>query len=70
MIAGSTTVEPHCFIGVSATLGHEITVGRESFIGAGSLITKDVPPKSVYVARDTPRYRLDSASFLQVTKMR
>ena len=70
MIAGGTTVEPHCFIGVNAALGHEITIGRETFIGAGTLITKDVEPKSVYVAEDTARYRLDSSSFLRLTKMR
>ena len=70
VISGSTKVEPYCFIGVSATLGHEITVGRESFIGAGSLITKNVEPKSVYITADTPKYRLDSATFLRLTKMK
>ena len=70
MISGNTTIEPYCFIGVSATIGHEITIGRESFIGAGSLITKNVEPRSVFIAQDTPRYRLDSESFQRLTKMR
>jgi sugar O-acyltransferase (sialic acid O-acetyltransferase NeuD family) len=70
VISGSTKVEPYCFIGVSATLGHEITIGRESFIGAGSLITKNVEPKSVYITADTPKFRLDSATFLRLTKMK
>jgi sugar O-acyltransferase (sialic acid O-acetyltransferase NeuD family) len=70
VISGNTRVEPFCFLGVSATLGHEITVGRESFIGAGSLITKNVPPHSVYIVPDTARYRLDSESFLRLTKMK
>ena len=70
MISGNVTIEPYCFIGVSATIGHEITIGRESFIGAGSLITKTVEPKSVFIAQDTPRYRLDSESFQRITKMR
>jgi sugar O-acyltransferase (sialic acid O-acetyltransferase NeuD family) len=70
VISGNTRVEPYCFLGVSATLGHEITVGRESFIGAGSLITKNVPPQSVYIVPDTARYRLDSESFLRLTKMK
>lgn len=70
VISGSTTVEPYCFIGVSAILGHEITIGRESFIGAGSLITKNVEPKSVYITGDTPKFRLDSDSFLRLTKMK
>jgi sugar O-acyltransferase (sialic acid O-acetyltransferase NeuD family) len=70
VISGSTKVEPYCFIGVSATLGHEITIGRESFIGAGSLITKTVEPGSVYITADTPKFRLDSANFLRLTKMK
>ena len=70
VISGNTKVEPYCFIGVGAMLGHEITIGRESFIGAGSLITKNVEPASVYIAADTPKFRLDSASFLRLTKMR
>ena len=69
VISGSTTIEPYCFIGVNATIGHEITIGRESFIGAGVLITKNVEPRSVYITQDTPRYRLDSPSFLRLTKM-
>jgi sugar O-acyltransferase (sialic acid O-acetyltransferase NeuD family) len=70
MISGNTIVEPYCFVGVSVTLGHEITIGRESFIGAGSLITKNVEPNSVYIAPDTPKYRLDSATFQRLTKMK
>lgn len=70
VISGSTRIEPYCFIGVSAVLGHEITVGAETFIGAGSLITKNVEPRSVYITADTPKYRLDSTTFLRLTKMK
>jgi sugar O-acyltransferase (sialic acid O-acetyltransferase NeuD family) len=70
VISGSTVIEPYCFLGVSATIGHEVTVGRESFIGAGTLITKNVAPQSVYVAPDTPKFRLDAPTFLRLTKMK
>jgi sugar O-acyltransferase (sialic acid O-acetyltransferase NeuD family) len=70
VISGSTVIEPHCFVGVSATIGHEVTVGSESFIGAGSLITKNVEPKSVYITPDTQKFRLDSTAFLRLTKMK
>lgn len=69
VISGSTNVGAYCFIGVNATLGHEISIGEESFIGAGSLITKDVERRSVYISADTQKYRLDSAAFLKLTKM-
>jgi sugar O-acyltransferase (sialic acid O-acetyltransferase NeuD family) len=70
VVSGNTKIEPYCFIGVSVTLGHEITIGKESFIGAGSLITKNVAPGSVYITPDTQKFRLDSTSFLRLTKMR
>jgi len=69
VISGNTTIEPYCFIGVNASIGHGITIGRESIIGAGSIITKNVEPKSVYIAQDTPKYKLDSATFLKFTKL-
>ena len=70
IISGSAVVEPYCFLGVNSTIGHEITVGRESFIGAGALITKNVDPKSVYITADTSKFRLDSTSFLKLTRMK
>jgi sugar O-acyltransferase (sialic acid O-acetyltransferase NeuD family) len=69
VVSGNTVIEPYCFIGVNATIGHEITVGRESIVGAGCVITKTAEPKSVYIAQDTPKYRLDSTKFLELTKM-
>ena len=69
VISGNTVVEPYCFVGVGANIGHEITIGAESFLGAGTLVTKNVEPRSVYIAPDTTRFRLDSPSFLRMTKM-
>jgi len=70
VISGNTTIEPYCYIGVNSTIGHEITIGRESFVGANCLITKNAEAKSVFITQDTPRYRLDSNSFLKLTKMK
>jgi sugar O-acyltransferase (sialic acid O-acetyltransferase NeuD family) len=69
VISGNTVVEPYCFVGVGANIGHEITIGAESFLGAGTLVTKDVEPRSVHIAPDTTKFRLDSPSFLRLTKM-
>ena len=69
VISGNTVVGPYCFVGVGANIGHEITIGAESFLGAGTLVTKNVEPRSVYVAPDTQKFRLDSSSFLRLTKM-
>jgi len=70
VISGAAVIEPYCFLCVNATIGHEVTIGRESFIGAGTLVTKNVAPKSVHIVPDTPKFRLDSDSFLKLTKMK
>jgi len=41
------TIKKGAQIGVNATLLPFITVGEQSLIGGGSVVTKDVPPKSV-----------------------
>lgn len=69
IIGGSTVIEPHCFLGINCTIGHELRVGEGSFLGAGTLVTKSVPPGSVHVAPDTARLRLDAEHFLRLTKM-
>lgn len=66
MVGGNTTIGQRCFVGMNATVGHGITIGRESFIGAGALVTKDVEPGSVHIVQDTPKYRLDSHTFLRL----
>ncbi len=69
VISGNTVIEPYCFIGVNATIGHEITVGEQSFIGAGSIITKNTDKKSVYIAKDTDKYKLNSDYFVRFTNL-
>ena len=69
IIGGNTVVEPYCFIGINSTIGHQISVGENSFIGAGVLVTKNIKAKSVYIAQDTPKFKLDSASFMKLTKL-
>jgi len=46
-----TTIEDGVFIGSNTELVAPIKVGRNSVIGAGSTITKEVPPETLAVAR-------------------
>lgn len=48
-LCGCVKVGKHCFIGANATVLPHITIGNSSIIGAGSVITKNVPPFSVIV---------------------
>lgn len=42
-------IESGCWIGTRAIILKGVTIGRGSVIGAGAVVTKDVPPYSVYV---------------------
>ncbi|MDF2569291.1 MAG: glmU [Sporomusa sp.] len=46
-----TTIEDQAFIGCNTNLVAPVTVGRGSYVAAGSTITKNVPPGSLGVAR-------------------
>lgn len=43
----ATVIEDDVFIGCSAVIMGGIHVGRHSVIGAGSVVTKDVPPNTI-----------------------
>ncbi len=44
---GGITVEPNVWLGVRVTVLDGVTIGRDSVVGAGSLVTRDIPPFSV-----------------------
>ncbi|MFS0673860.1 bifunctional UDP-N-acetylglucosamine diphosphorylase/glucosamine-1-phosphate N-acetyltransferase GlmU [Ornithinibacillus sp. 179-J 7C1 HS] len=46
-----TTIEDDAFIGCNSNLVAPVTIGKGSFIAAGSTITKDVPSDALSVAR-------------------
>ncbi|HVC12105.1 MAG TPA: DapH/DapD/GlmU-related protein, partial [Burkholderiales bacterium] len=46
-----TVIEDDCFIGSDSTLVAPVTIGRGSYIGAGSTISKDTPAGQLTVAR-------------------
>jgi acetyltransferase-like isoleucine patch superfamily enzyme len=45
---GSITIKDNCFIGTNTIILPGIKVGPNSIIGAGSIVTKDVPPNSIF----------------------
>jgi len=51
VVASNVTVEPRCLLGAGATVRDGITLGRESFVGAGSLIMKDTQPRQVFAGQ-------------------
>lgn len=46
-----THIAPRAFIGSNATLVAPVQIGEESYVGAGSVITEDVPPGALGLGR-------------------
>lgn len=44
---GRITIGDNCFIGLRAIIMPGVTIGPNSIVGAGSLVTKNVPPNTV-----------------------
>lgn len=44
---GCIEIRDNVFVGAGSTLMHGISVGPNAIIGAGSIVTRDVPPNSV-----------------------
>ncbi|MGE3273401.1 MAG: DapH/DapD/GlmU-related protein, partial [Chloroflexota bacterium] len=43
------TIEDRVWIGARAIILKGVTIGQDSVIGAGAIVTKSVPPRSVVV---------------------
>lgn len=45
---GKIVIEDNCFIGMNATILEGVTIGKNSIVGACSLVNKSIEPNSVY----------------------
>jgi len=43
-----------CWISFGASILKGVTIGERSVVGAGAIVTKDVPPDSLYLCKVTP----------------
>jgi acetyltransferase-like isoleucine patch superfamily enzyme len=48
-VFGPIVIEDNCFIGARTILCPNIRIGRNSVVGAGSLVISDIPPNSVAI---------------------
>ncbi len=55
---GEVKIEKDAFIGCNVIICNSVTIGRGSIIGAGSVVTKDIPPYQVW-AGNPARYIKD-----------
>ncbi|MGF1479664.1 MAG: gamma carbonic anhydrase family protein [Cyanophyceae cyanobacterium] len=61
----AATIESGCLIGIGAVVLDGVRVGTGSIIGAGCIVTKDVPPRSLMVGVPARRVREISESEAQ-----
>ncbi|RHT00720.1 acetyltransferase [Firmicutes bacterium AM41-11] len=61
---GIITIEDDCWIGANAVILSNVTIGKGSIIGSGSVVTKDVPPYSIYTGVNSvvirPRFDIEN----------
>lgn len=50
-------IEKNVWIATGATILGGVTVGENSAVGAGSVVTKDVPPNAMVVGNPAPFIR-------------
>lgn len=57
---GRVTIEEDAFIGCNVTICSAVTIGKGAIVGAGSVVTKSIPPYQVW-AGNPARYIKDRA---------
>lgn len=55
---GKIKIEEDVFIGANSIITKPLTIGKGSIIGAGSVVTKDIPPYQIW-AGNPARYIKD-----------
>lgn len=45
---GYVTIEDDVFIGMNAIICNSVTIGRGAVVGAGAVVTKDIPPYQIW----------------------
>jgi sugar O-acyltransferase (sialic acid O-acetyltransferase NeuD family) len=68
VVAGYSTVKNNCFIGINSTISNGITIDEFNFIGASSFISKDTKKNSVYICKNTEKFRFDSKEYFDLKK--
>jgi acetyltransferase-like isoleucine patch superfamily enzyme len=46
-VFGKIEIKDNCFIGIGSIILYGVTIGKNSVVGAGSVVTRDVPPNTV-----------------------
>jgi len=56
-LAGYVQVEADCYLGQACTVRQNLRIGRDSMIGMGAVVVRDVPPNSVMAGNPAKKLR-------------
>lgn len=45
---GKVTLKDNCFIGANVLICNSVTIGENSIVGAGAVVTKDIPDNEIW----------------------
>src|SRR5262245_32187288 len=68
-LSGDVRVGDGCFLGVNACVSNRVTLGARTFVGANTLIAKDTPEDSVFVAPAARQVPMRSDKFLAMVDL-
>ena len=60
VISGHCHINSYCFLGVNSTLHNNVTIGRETLLAAGSIISKGTDEKDVWMPARSIKYHKKS----------
>jgi sugar O-acyltransferase (sialic acid O-acetyltransferase NeuD family) len=66
VVSGFCRIQKRTFIGVNVSIGANITIAPDCFIGAGSVIAKDTEEGKVYYAAPAEAAKVGSLRFMKV----
>ena len=61
---GRVIIHDHCFIGANSTILCNVKIGPDSIVGAGSVVSRDIPPNTVY-AGNPARFVCKTPEFIE-----
>lgn len=61
-------ISDDCWLGHNVTVLDGVTIGKESIIGAGSVVSKDIPPYSIAVGAPAPVIKSRFQSYRYIKK--
>lgn len=66
---GAIVVEDDVWIGMNCTILSGITIHRGAVIGAGTVVSKDIPPYAIYAGNKIIKYRFEQETIEKLMKI-